>query len=286
MKMALCLSGGGVKGAAHIGALKAFEEANIEFNYISGTSSGSIVASLYAVGYSSDEIYHLFKKYAKKIRYIDMGAIIKILKNLITKRKFIVEGLNSGRAIEKAITDACAKKGIYTIGKVQKELLVPSVALDTGKIYFFNSMKRRTTYSDEVVYDDRIEIGKAVMASSSYPGVFCPCEYNGIRLIDGGIRENTPWREWKKVGVDKVICIGFETQKETKEEKNMVDVISDSLGILCHELSNYELYGVDYLLKIQTKDVSLLDTKQIEYLYEQGYKQAKQFIKVELNKIL
>lgn len=286
MKMALCLSGGGVKGAAHIGALKAFEEANIEFNYISGTSSGSIVAALYAVGYSSDEIYCLFKKYAKKIKYIDMGAILKILKNLITKGKFIVEGLNSGRAIEKAITNACAKKGIYTIGKVQKKLLVPSVALDTGKIYFFNSMQRRATYSDEIIYDDKIEIGKAVRASSSYPGVFCPCEYNGIKLIDGGIRENTPWREWKKVGVDKVICIGFETKNEAKKEKNMVDIISDSLGILCHELSNYELYGVDYLMKIKTKDVSLLDTKQFSYLYEQGYNQAKKFIKVELSKIL
>ena len=163
---------------------------------------------------------------------------------------------------------------------------MPSVALDTGKIYFFNSMQRRATYSDEIVYDDKIEIGKAVRASSSYPGVFCPCEYNGIKLIDGGIRENTPWREWKKVGVDKVICIGFETKNEAKKEKNMVDIISDSLGILCHELSNYELYGVDYLMKIKTKDVSLLDTKQISYLYEQGYNQAKKFIKVELSKIL
>lgn len=196
--MALCLSGGGVKGAAHIGALKAFEEANIEFNYISGTSSGSIVAALYAVGYSSDEIYCLFKSMLKDKIY-RYGSYIKDTKNLITKGKFIVEGLNSGRAIEKAITNACAKKGIYTIGKVQKKLLVPSVALDTGKIYFFNSMQRRATYSDEIVYDDKIEIGKAVRASSSYPGVFCPCEYNGIKLIDGGIRENTPWREWKKL---------------------------------------------------------------------------------------
>ena len=78
-------------------------------------------------------------------------------------------------------------------------MLIPSVALDTGKIYFFNSMKRRTTYSNDVIYDDRIEIGKAVRASSSYPGVFIPCEYNGIKLIDGGIRENTPWREWKRL---------------------------------------------------------------------------------------
>ena len=56
MELGLCLAGGGVKGAAHIGVLKAFEENNIDFKYISGTSSGSIVATLYAVGYDSDEI--------------------------------------------------------------------------------------------------------------------------------------------------------------------------------------------------------------------------------------
>ncbi|MGN1269324.1 MAG: patatin-like phospholipase family protein [Clostridia bacterium] len=55
-----------MKGAAHIGALKAFEEENIEFDYVSGASSGSIVAALYASGYKADEIYKLFKQYAKK----------------------------------------------------------------------------------------------------------------------------------------------------------------------------------------------------------------------------
>ena len=62
MKIGICFSGGGIKGAAHIGALKAFEEENIEFDYIAGTSSGSIVAALYAVGYKSGEIYEIFKK--------------------------------------------------------------------------------------------------------------------------------------------------------------------------------------------------------------------------------
>ena len=67
MKLAMCLAGGGVKGAAHIGVLRALEEANIKYDYITGTSSGSIVASLNAMGYNSDEIYQLFKKYCKKI---------------------------------------------------------------------------------------------------------------------------------------------------------------------------------------------------------------------------
>ena len=67
MSLAVCLAGGGVKGAAHIGVLKAIEEENLEYDYITGTSSGSIVASLNAMGYNSDEIYKLFKKYSKKM---------------------------------------------------------------------------------------------------------------------------------------------------------------------------------------------------------------------------
>ena len=62
MKLGLALAGGGVKGAAHIGAIKALEEAGFKFDYIAGTSSGSIVASLYASGFTTDEIYCIFNK--------------------------------------------------------------------------------------------------------------------------------------------------------------------------------------------------------------------------------
>ena len=59
MSLGLALSGGGVKGSAHIGVLKALEENNVKINYIGGTSSGSIVSTLYAVGFSPDEIYEI-----------------------------------------------------------------------------------------------------------------------------------------------------------------------------------------------------------------------------------
>lgn len=69
--------------------------------------------------------------------------------------------------------------------------------------------------------------------------------------------------------------------RRTKREKkvNIVDAIFDSLSILCHELSTYELHEADYLIKIKTKKVSLLDTSQIDYLYNEGYNQAKKFLK-------
>ncbi len=87
MKLGLCLSGGGIKGASHVGVLQALEDENIKIDYISGTSSGSIVATLYAIGYKPSEIYDFFKQYAKQITKIQKKEIIKIIFQLIFTRK-------------------------------------------------------------------------------------------------------------------------------------------------------------------------------------------------------
>ena len=92
-------AGGGIKGAAHIGALKAFEEEGIEFEYISGSSSGSIIATLYSIGYNSNDIYKIFKKYINKINYIEVKNIFKLIIGLILQGKITITGLNSGKSI-------------------------------------------------------------------------------------------------------------------------------------------------------------------------------------------
>lgn len=71
----------------------------------------------------------------------------------------------------------------------------------------------------------------------------------------------------------------FTQPLKIKKKKNIIDVVSKSLGIMEHELSNYELDGADFLLKIDTKDVSLLETNQMEYLYKRGYETAKKEMK-------
>ena len=90
MGIGLALSGGGVKGAAHIGVLKALEEEKIKIDYIAGTSSGSIVSTLYAAGFSPDEIYYIFKKYCKKIKYVDIKNIFKLFFGLFASLTKIV----------------------------------------------------------------------------------------------------------------------------------------------------------------------------------------------------
>ncbi|MFR5683752.1 MAG: patatin-like phospholipase family protein, partial [Clostridia bacterium] len=230
MKIGLCLAGGGIKGAAHIGAIKALEEENIRFDYVSGTSSGSIVATLYAVCYCAEDMYKLFKKYSKKIKYVDFKNILKTIWGLITERK-IINGLNSGVQIEKIINGECNLRNIQNIKDIKMPILIPSVDLNTGNIYIFSSINFRNKISDNIFYINDIEIGKAIRESCIYPGVFSPCNYKDIELIDGGIRENVPWKETKKIGADKVISIIFEKEINKKCHNNIIDVISNSIDI-------------------------------------------------------
>ena len=269
----------GVKGAAHIGVLKAMEEENIKYDYISGASSGSIVAALAAMGYSADEIYKLFKKQCRKINGVELKNVLKLIWGLIVYNQIIIEGLNSGEKIEKIVNEAGEQKGIYNISQIKSNLLIPSVDLNDGGLYMFSSMLQRGAYSDEIKYINDISIGKAVRASCSYPGVFSPCKFEDKELIDGGIRENLPWKETKRNGADIVFCVKFENEKKEKCRKNIIDNISKSIDILCHELSNYEIEGIDYLLTLKTKNVSLLDYSKIDELYELGYVQAKKYLK-------
>ena len=90
MKLGIALSGGGIRGIAHAGALKAMEDNGIKVDVIGGTSSGSLVASLYAMGYSPYYIYILFKRYAKDIVEINSGPIISGISNFMLNKKVAI----------------------------------------------------------------------------------------------------------------------------------------------------------------------------------------------------
>lgn len=278
MSLGLALSGGGVKGAAHIGVLKALEEENIKIDYIGGTSSGSIVATLYAVGYKPEQIYNIFKKYCKNIKYIDFRNILKMFFGIITTGTIIIDGLNSGKSINKLINKMCNQRNINNISNIKIPLIIPSVNMNTGEVVCFTSKEMRA-FSNNTVFINDAQIGKAVQASCSFPAVFSPTEYNNSKLIDGGIRENVPWREVKLLGSDKVISVIFENEVDKTCCKNLIDVTFRSYDLMCKELSKYELNGSDYFIKVKSEKVSLLDMSKIDEFYNLGYMRTKEFLK-------
>ncbi len=285
MKLGLSLSGGGIKGVCHIGAIKALEEANIKFDYISGTSSGSIVATLYACGFTTDEIYDIFKKYAKELKYIDSKNVFKLIKNIFIGKGFNIDGLNSGSKIYKLVNEVCQKKGISNINQIRMPLLIPAVNIHNEEVYIFSNNVKGNKF-DDVKYINSVNIGTAVQASCSYPGVFSPCKYGEELLVDGGIAENLPWRETKRAGAEKVLSIVFTDKKPKSCCKNLFEVVSKSFSILNHELNKYEWDGTDCLLKIKTNNIGLLDRSKMSELYKEGYFQTKYSISEIRRKLL
>ncbi|MCI8519103.1 MAG: hypothetical protein HFJ51_03200 [Clostridia bacterium] len=184
----------------------------------------------------------------------------------------------------------CIAKGVDNIKQIRIPLIIPSVDLHNGKVYIFSSRQMksehlkqmRNTYDDVTQYVHDVDIATAVRASCSFPGVFSPCRYANTELIDGGIRENVPWKETKLIGADKVISVVFKEELKQDDYINIIEAIEKSIGILSHELSNYKLEGADNLIEIKTKHISLLDTNKIDYLYRLGYKIANE----KLRKIL
>ena len=119
-----------------------------------------------------------------------------------------------------------------------------------------------------------------------FPAVFSPCDYNGNKLIDGGVRENVPWRELKFLGADKVLSVIFENEVDESCCKNLIDVAFRSFELMGKELSKYELAGMDYSIKIKSEKVSLLDMSKIDEFYEMGYEETRRFLKENSNKLL
>jgi len=275
----LCFAGGGIKAAAHIGVLKAFEEENIKFDCVSGASSGSIIATMYALGINSEEMWNMFKKFAFKIKYYQWRQILKLIFGVILKRELIIDGLNTGKVIEDIIQDICSKKQISNINQINIPLLISMVNMNTGTVYIASSKEIRTTLSDKTHYITDMPIGKAVRASCSFPVVFCPCTYHNTQLIDGGIRENLPWKHLKKIGADEVWGITFNTILNKQDCcSNIVEVATRALELQGREISMYEKEGINQLITIDMTKVSLLDAEKAEYLYKLGYNQAKKQI--------
>ena len=223
MKLGLALAGGGVKGAAHIGAIKALEENEIKIDAVAGTSIGSIVSSLYAMGYSTEKMLEIFKYFAKGIMRADPKYFAG---NLKTSRRLLGDGLFSGENIEIAINECAKEKGYKNIKDIEMPIAIPTVDIVECKKYVFTNADIEGDY-----YIKDAPISKAARASSSYPGVFAPCMYKGHKFVDGGILDNVPADEVKKLGVDKVLTLKFATALNY-DPKNIYEIAFKSIDLL------------------------------------------------------
>ena len=268
MEIGLALAGGGIRGNAHAGVLKALDENNIKVKAIGGTSAGSIVATLYAMGYKPYYIYVLFKKYAQEIINISNASLLNGLGNLIKSKKVGFSGLNDGIMLEKMFNEIALRKRIRLIEDIKKPLVISTVDIAEAKEYVITNCAPRDNLKDN--YITEIEVGKAVRASSSFPAFFCPCEFKNHIFMDGGVLDNTPVLPLKQICDKKIIAVNFESDS-VGEDCDVMDVIMKSLDIMGNKISEKSFEQSDLILTIPTDGAGLFDIDKLDKCYQFGY---------------
>ena len=270
IKFGISLAGGGLQGFAHIGALKALEELGIKIKYISGTSTGSAIASLYAMGYTPDEIQKICKEKYKKILKIRKKVLCQMAINFLLHKETRVEGIIDGALVENFINEAAKEKG--------KEMLLSftstKIAIATVDTI---SMKECLFVSEELNNKDKnidyikdITIGKAVRSSMAFPAIFTTSNYEKYNFLDGGTVDNLPVQVLKDMGATKTIAICFDLNKYTPS-KSLEGVLVRALDIFSHSGVEKAKEIADIAIEIYNPDTSLLSMDEIEKTVQNGY---------------
>ena len=279
MKLGLALSGGGIRGVAHLGVIKALEENNIKIDIMGGTSSGSMITALYSMGYSTDEIFDLVHKYVASIIKLNNSTIRKEIKNLLLHRKVYSSGINDGEYICKIFNKVALDKKIINISDISMPIVIPTVDIITRKKYIFTSQD-----INNKDYNNNIDIGRAVQASCSFPAFFSPLKYKNKLFLDGGILDNIPVKEVKKIGANKVIAVKFDSDK-IDEKSNIIDIIMKIADIMGEQVAEENLKEADYVIEIPTDGTGLIDTSKMDFCYESGYRTTKKQIQAIKDKL-
>jgi NTE family protein len=246
MKVGLALSGGGVRGIAHAGVIKALEEHGIEVHEIAGTSAGAIVGALYAAGKSIDEIYDFFAH-----------------TNIFHPTKFAFR--QAGFIKSHGFTDTLKK---YIEEDSFESLKIPLTTTATN----LNSTQLKT-FSKGPLY-------LPILASAAFPGIFTPVIIEEEHFVDGGVVNNFP----VDLLTDCDIIIGSYVNKvpvyPTNTAKNSYDVASRAYAIHQYDKDRVKFSQCDVLIEPEgLHTYGLLSFKSLKTIFDKGYQAGMDLLK-------
>lgn len=243
-ELGLVLSGGGVRGVAHIGVIKALLEHDLKPTVVSGSSAGAVVGALYCNGYSPDEMLGFFKK----------TSLFNVNKFAFSKPGFI--------DTDKFYSDFKKYFSHDDFLRLQKRLFVTTVDMCQGELKVFETGP----------------LIKPLLASSAFPGLFSPVEINHSLYADGGILDNFPTAPL--TGICKSL-IGVYASPLNKiglnELKYSINVLERAIRINYSKRSHSKFNHCELLINpLRLVDYGLLDVGKLDEIFEIGYESACQ----------
>lgn len=239
-KIGLAFGGGGARGLSHLGVIKAFEEYGLDFDYISGTSVGSIIGAVYANGMSFEELY----KIAKNLKTSDIR----------TNKFFTFTSKTDG--IQSLMREAL---GDIDIEDLKKPFSAIAVDIKSAK----------------QVCISHGNLAKAVAGSCCVPIFFEPVEFGDRLLCDGGLQNTIPAEIPRHFGCDYVIAVDCNsTRTYGTDSTKMMDVLGVSIRILMKSNAVKGYVYSDVMVAVDNKRFKSTKLKGLDEMVDEGYKAA------------
>ncbi|MBP1622350.1 MAG: patatin, partial [Acidobacteria bacterium] len=274
-KIGLALSGGGARGAAHVGILRVLEQERIPIHCIAGTSFGALVGGLYSLGYSPDEIERIFTNQDWENIFSD--APERSLTRLIERSNAryqarisfhgwspeLPSGLLAGQrlteVLDKLITDRLLRAG-YDFDKLPIPFRAVATNLLDGKAYVFR----------------KGSMTEALRASMSIPLLFTPLEKDGMLLADGGLVDNLPVEVAQSMGADIVIAVDATSPLLSIDKlRTFVSVMDQSISLQMEQNVEKSRHLARILLKPDLEKYASSDYEKFSQIVKQGEAEAK-----------
>ena len=234
VKVALVLGGGGTRGFAHVGVIKALEAQGIYPDMIVGTSVGSAIGALYAAGYTGFQLQEMS---------------IPMKEDKVVDWSWPNRGLFTGKPLQNYINQAARQAPLE---KLRRPFAAVATDLASGEKIVFRSGNT----------------GMAVSASCAVPGVFQPVIINGRSYVDGGLVEPVPISTAREMGADFVIAVNISNKPKNNSTASTVDVLMQSFDIMSQSINRYELVKADIVIHPVTREIgqSNLDDRHLAIL--------------------
>lgn len=248
-RFALTLAGGGARGAAHVGVLKVLEREGLKPSFVSGSSIGAVVGSLYCAGVSVAQIEKLMLNEELRKAFMPRPMLLQaslffpqyVLLRMVNIQPYI--GLYSGKSIEKFIH----KQLPPSISRIE-DLKIPFAVIAT------NIQDTRSFWLCKG------DIARAVRASASIPFVYKPVNIDGNFLVDGGIRDNLPTDPARACGAPVVVAVRLHSSLKSKPAETFRTMRSYSdriMSMLMAEIEAKNTSGADIVIEPEIEDLQL-----------------------------
>ena len=278
-KVCLVLSGGGARGAAHVGVIKVLEEYRVPIDCIAGTSMGALVGAAYASGTSVPEMEKIIagistellfkenpprKEVSMRLKKDDYTNLFGPALGVRDGKLQLPKGIVTGVQLETVLRKLSKLKGYYHFDDLPIPYRAVATDLVTGKA---------------VVFSDG-ELANVMRASMSVPGAVAPAEFNGMMLVDGMLTQNLPVAAARAMGADIIIAVNVGTPLLKREQLNgILGVTGQMLSILTEqnvEASVASLKSTDILITPQLGDFSTGDFDNLPKIEPLGEAAARQ----------